>query len=123
MLSMLRYICGIPTQMYHLREKAFQNRLGLSGTVVPKLMKDLFGLGYELFTYNWYTSEEHLHHLQDNGTVNVVLSEKIGCCFQIHLIKSDLDEMVTFCLYHDKTNGNLILIHESYKCKAKILLC
>ena len=38
------------------------------GAVVPKLMSDLFGLGYKLFVNNWYTSEKLFNYLQDNNT-------------------------------------------------------
>ena len=47
----MEFLC-LPRQVYStnvsLEEKALQNRLEISGAVVPKLMKDLFGLGYKL---------------------------------------------------------------------------
>ena len=41
-----------------------EKELGKSGTVVPKLMQDLFGKGYHLYTDNWYTSEKLFNHLE-----------------------------------------------------------
>ena len=45
-----------------------RSQLGKSGAVIPKLMKDLYGKGYQLYTDNWYTSGKLFSHLQVNGT-------------------------------------------------------
>ena len=49
-------------------EQEYIKKLGKSGVVVSKLMADLYGKGYHLYVYNWYTSEKLFRHLQENGT-------------------------------------------------------
>ena len=89
-----------------LEEKALQSRLGISGAVVPKLMKDLFGLGYKLFTDNWYTSEELLRYQQENGTAACGTARRnrllVPDSFKMsHLPKSE---------YRFRRNGNILAV-------------
>ena len=49
-------------------EQEYIKKLGKSGTVVTKLMADLYGKGCHLYVDNWYTSEKLLRHLKENGT-------------------------------------------------------
>lgn len=50
-------------------DKQLEKDLGKSGAVVPKLISNLFGLGYHLYVDNWYTSEALFRYLAANGTV------------------------------------------------------
>ena len=49
-------------------ESQLIKELGISGSVVPKLMSELCNKGYHLYTDNWYTSEKLFKHLEANGT-------------------------------------------------------
>ena len=50
------------------KEQEYIKKLGKSGAVVPKMMADLYGKGYDLYVDNWYTSEKFFRHLEENGT-------------------------------------------------------
>ena len=56
------------TKVADVGEKEIEKRLGKSGAVVVKLMHDLFNQGYKLYIDNWYTSENLLRYLMENGT-------------------------------------------------------
>ena len=47
-----------------LDREELEKEFGESGAVVPKLMQDLYGKGYQLFVDNWYTSEKLFKYLE-----------------------------------------------------------
>lgn len=52
----------------HVGDPQLVNRLGASGAVVPRLLKDLLGKGYHVYVDNWYTGEPLFAYLYENDT-------------------------------------------------------
>ena len=74
-------------------------------------MKDLFGLGYKLFTDNWYTSAELLRYLQENGTAACGTARRnrllVPDSFKMsHLPKGE---------YRFRRNGNILAVRYNDK--------
>ena len=53
-----------------------ESRLGISGSVILKLMSELYHKGYHADMNNWYTSEKLFKHLEANSTVAFVTARK-----------------------------------------------
>ena len=109
---------GKPKNISH-EESQLIKELGISGSVVPKLMSELYNKGYHLYMDNWYTSEKLFKHLQANGTPACGTARKNRLSVPLSVNKQKLQKGV----FSYRRNGNMLMMKYQDKKEVYFLSC
>ena len=96
---------GKPKNISH-EESQLIKELGISGTVVSKLMSELYNKGYHLYMDNWYTSEKLFKHLEPNGTPACGTARKNRLSVPLSLNQQKLQKGA----FSYRRNGNMLMM-------------